>query len=278
LLQAILLTLLACVAMFDALGPKTLMLSRPLLAGTAAGVIVGHAALGMAIGATLELIALGVYTYGGATIPDYQTGAIIGTALAAAGTGTIQAQTAIGIAVGLPAALLLASLDPIGRFLPTFLIHRADQYAMEGNSRGLSLMHWLGLVPWLLPRAIPTFLAALALNSNTVTRLQHDIPKGLVDGLTFTGGLLPAVGFAMLLTIMPVRRYWYMLLIGFVLFAYLKVPLVGIALFGLPLAIMYVLFADRGTAPVAPASAPPTAPPPTPARASATATDREVTA
>jgi mannose/fructose/N-acetylgalactosamine-specific phosphotransferase system component IIC len=243
--------------MFDALGPKTLMLSRPLLAGTAAGMIVGHVTLGMAIGATLELIALGVYTYGGATIPDYQTGAIIGTALAATGTGGLQSQVAIGIAVGLPAALLLASLDPIGRFLPTFLIHRADRYAAEGDARGLGRMHWLGLVPWLLPRAIPTFLAALALNSETVTNLQNDIPQGLVNGLTFVGGLLPAVGFAMLLTIMPVRRYWYMLLIGFVLFAYLDVPLVGIALFGLPIAIMYVLFASRtgdDTAPAAPAT------------------------
>jgi mannose/fructose/N-acetylgalactosamine-specific phosphotransferase system component IIC len=64
----------------------------------------------------------------------------------------------------------------------------------------------------------------------------------------------------MLLTIMPVARYWYMLLIGFVLFAYLKVPLVGIALFGLPIAIMYVLFASRGSddAAAAPTPAPST--------------------
>ena len=272
MLEAILLTVLACVAMFDALGPKTLMLTRPLLSGTAAGLIVGHPTLGMAIGATLELIALGVYTYGGATIPDYQTGAIIGTALAATGTGTIPAQTAIGIAVGLPAALLLASLDPIGRFLPTFLIHRADQYALDGDARGLARMHWLGLVPWLLPRAIPTFLAGLALNSDTVTNIQNNIPKGLVNGLTFTGSLLPAVGFAMLLTIMPLRSYWYMLLIGFVLFAYLKVPLVGIALFALPIAIMFVLFSNRstaaGTAAEAPAAIPSTSP----------AADQEVTA
>lgn len=245
MLTAILLTVLACVATYDALGTKTFSLYRPLMAGTLAGLIVGDAVLGMAIGATLELIALGVYTYGGATIPDYQTGAIIGTALAAAGSGGLAQQTAIGIAVGLPAALLLASLDPLGRFLPTFLIHRADQYALEGNSRGLARMHWLGLVPWLLPRAVPTFLAALALNSHTVKSLQDAIPQGLVNGLTFVGGLLPAVGFAMLLTIMPVRRYWYMLLIGFVLFAYLKVPLVGIALFGLPIAIMYVVLQPR---------------------------------
>ena len=241
MVTALLLTLLACVCTFDSMGPKLFMLGRPLMAGTLAGLIVGNVTLGMAIGATLELIALGVYTYGGATIPDYQTGAIIGTALAAIGTGSIPTQTAIGLAVGLPAALLLASLDPIGRFLPTFLIHGADRYAMEGDSRGLARMHWLGLIPWILPRAIPTFLAALALNSGSVTSIQNSIPHGLVAGLTFTGGLLPAVGFGMLLTIMPVKRYWYMLLIGFVLFAYLQVPLVGIALFGLPIAIMYVV-------------------------------------
>ena len=241
MITAILLTLLACVATYDALATKTFALYRPLMAGTLAGLIVGDVTLGMAVGATLELIALGVYTYGGATIPDYQTGAIIGTALAAGGSGGFAAQTAIGIAVGLPAALLLASLDPIGRFLPTFLIHRADRYALDGNSRGLARMHWSGLIFWLLPRAVPTFLAALALNTDTVTKLQNGIPEGLVNGLTFTGGLLPAVGFAMLLTIMPLRRYWYMLLIGFVLFAYLQVPLVGIALFGLPIAIMYVV-------------------------------------
>src|SRR4051794_41970063 len=92
LLQAILLTLLACVAMFDALGPKTLMLSRPLLAGTAAGLIVGEPALGMAIGATLELIALGVYTYGGAPLPHYPTRAPIRTPPAAPGPGGPPAQ------------------------------------------------------------------------------------------------------------------------------------------------------------------------------------------
>ena len=247
MIVAILLTVLACVATYDALATKTFALYRPLMAGTLAGLIVGDVYLGMAIGATLELIALGVYTYGGATIPDYQTGAIIGTALASVGSGGLAAQTALGLAVGLPAALLLTSLDPLGRFLPTFWIHRADRYALEGNSRGLAVMHWTAIIPWLLVRAVPTFLAALAMNSDAVTNVQNAIPEGLVTGLQFTGGLLPAVGFAMLLTIMPLRRYWYMLLIGFVLFAYLEVPLVGIALFGLPIAIMFVVLQPTPT-------------------------------
>ena len=62
-----------------------------------------------------------------------------------------------------------------------------------------------------------------------VTNLQDAIPHGFTQGMALVGAMLPAVGFAMLLRIMPVRRYWYMLPIGFVLFAYLQVPLQGIA-------------------------------------------------
>jgi mannose/fructose/N-acetylgalactosamine-specific phosphotransferase system component IIC len=254
-MTAILLTIWAIICIFDILGPTVIMGFRPLIAGTGAGIIVGDVNLGMAIGATLELTALGVYTYGGATIPDYQTGAIIGTALAAAGTGDLAAKTAIGLTIGLPAAVLLASLDPIGRFLPTFWIHRADGYAAEGNSSGLSLMHWTAFIPWAAVRAVPTFLAALAGSTQTVADLQAAIPQGFIDGMTLVGAILPAVGFAMLLKIMPVSRYWYMLLIGFVLFAYMNVPLLGIALFGLAIAFLFVALRPR-----------PAAPPPAPTR------------
>ena len=136
-MTAILLTIWAIICIFDILGPTVIMGFRPLIAGTGAGLIVGDLNLGMAIGATLELTALGVYTYGGATIPDYQTGAIIGTALAPTGTGALRGQDGDRVAIGLPAAILLASLDPDRPVPADVLIHRADQYAAEGNSRGL---------------------------------------------------------------------------------------------------------------------------------------------
>jgi mannose/fructose/N-acetylgalactosamine-specific phosphotransferase system component IIC len=255
-MTAILLTIWAIICIFDILGPTLIMGFRPLIAGTGAGIIVGDVNLGMAIGATMELAALGVYTYGGATIPDFQTGAIIGTALAAAGTGDLGAKAAVGLTIGIPAAVLLASLDPIGRFLPTFWIHRADGYAAEGNSGGVTLMHWTAFIPWALVRAVPTFLAALAGSTDTVKSLQDSIPAWFTDGMGLVGAILPAVGFAMLLKIMPVGRYWYMLLIGFVLFAYLKVPLLGIALFGLAIAFLFETLRPR----VAVGSAPPPTP------------------
>jgi mannose/fructose/N-acetylgalactosamine-specific phosphotransferase system component IIC len=237
--QALILALWATFCIYDTLGPTFIYAGRPLIAGTVAGMIVGDPTLGLAIGGTLELTALGVYTYGGATIPDYPTGAIVGTALAAATSGDLSSKLAIGLTIGIPAAVLLSALDPIGRFLPTFWIHAADRAAVEGDSRRLTLLHWTAFIPWGLVRFIPTFIAVQA-GRGTVQSIQDHIPAGFTQGMTLVGGMLPAVGFAMLLRIMPVNRYWYMLTIGFVLFAYLQVPLQGIAIFGVGIAAIFM--------------------------------------
>lgn len=240
MLVALALTLWAIVCIYDNLGPLLVYAARPLIAGTVAGLIVGDLTLGMAIGGTIELAALGVYTYGGATIPDFTTGAIVGTALAHVSPGDFTHQLAIGIGLGIPAALLLSALDPIGRFLPVFWIHRADQAAAQARTREMTVLHWTAFIPWAAVRAIPTFIAVYFLNSTTVTNMEHGIPSWFIKGLGLVGAILPAVGFALLLKMLPVARYWYMLLIGYVLFAYMKVSLVGIALFGLAIAFIFV--------------------------------------
>jgi PTS system mannose-specific IID component len=240
MLVALALTLWAVYCTYDGLGPFLIYAQRPLIAGSVAGLITGHPLLGLLIGATLELAALGVYTYGGATIPDYQTGAIVGTALAAGAAGGTSAQVAVGIGIGLPAAILLSALDPAGKMVTTALVHRADAYAAAGNARGLAVVHWVSLVPWVAVRAIPTFLAALAASGDLIKDITAGIPAGFVQGMTLAGSLLPAVGFALLLGMMELARYWYLLLVGFVGFAYLHLPVLGVALIGIAVAMLFV--------------------------------------
>ncbi|MEW6545868.1 MAG: PTS sugar transporter subunit IIC [Bacillota bacterium] len=238
--QVIALTIWTGLCIFDILGPTVFLGFRPLIAGFGAGLIMGDVTLGMAIGATMELMALGVYTYGGATIPDYQTGAILGTAFAVvAGKGL-----EFGLTVGIPAALLMTQLDVVGRFLPTFWIHAADGYAEKADLRGISLMHWTAFTPWALSRMIPVFLACW-LGSGAVQSFAESIPQWFMNGMSAVGHILPALGFAMLLKIMPVERYWYFLLLGFVLYAYLHTALLGIAIFALAVSIMFIVLKYR---------------------------------
>lgn len=54
------------------IGPYT-----PLFAAVFTGMVMGDLKTGLMIGATLQLMTLGVATYGGATVPDFLSGAIM---------------------------------------------------------------------------------------------------------------------------------------------------------------------------------------------------------
>ncbi len=99
---------------------------------------------------------LGVATYGGATVPDFLSGAIMGTAYAIiSGKG---AEYGIGVAV--PIGLLLTQLDILGRMANTFFSNtKADRYAEEGNYKGVERSQcFRNFFPWTISRVIPVFL------------------------------------------------------------------------------------------------------------------------
>jgi mannose PTS system EIIC component len=220
---ALVLAIWAYIGIVTALGPG-LWWQEALISGFITGVIVGNIPLGLTVGASLTLLSLGLWTYGGATIPDFQTGAIVGTAVGALGGGF-----AAGFAIALPTALLMTQLDVLGRAVTTVFIHGADHYVEDGNERGVSTMHLLGQLPWGLTRAIPVFLAVW-LGAGPLQSLIQTAPQWFFNGMTTVGHVLPALGFALLLSMLPLRRYWPFLLIGFVLFAYLSIPIIGIAI------------------------------------------------
>mgnify|MGYP000438451769 FL=1 len=97
----------------------------PLFAATITGALLGNVELGLSVGATLQLMTLGVATYGGASVPDYLSGAIMGTAYAIiSGEGA-----EYGIALAVPIGLLLTQLDIIGRMANSFFQHYAERCA-----------------------------------------------------------------------------------------------------------------------------------------------------
>jgi PTS system mannose-specific IIC component len=231
IITALILAIWAYIGIVLQLGPG-LWWTEALVAGFVTGVVVGNIPLGLSIGGSLTLLSLGLWTYGGATIPDFQTGAIVGTAIGAIGGGS--AAFAAGFAVALPTALLMTQMDVLGRAVTTIFIHGADHYAAEGNQRGLSAMHLLGQLPWGLTRAIPVFLAVW-LGAGPIKSLISAAPAWFSNGMTTAGHVLPALGFALLLSMLPLRRFWPYLLVGFVLFAYLKMPLIGVAILAVAL-------------------------------------------
>lgn len=138
----------------------------------------------------------------------------------------------------------------------------------------------LGALPWSLSRAIPVFLA-LAFGRGLVQAIANALNGSwawLGNGLALAGATLPAVGFAILLRYLPVKKHVAYLIMGFtittlftVLFTNIQtlgtglaaaskgftasfngMPMLAIAMLGFALAILHY---KRTIATVAPASA-----------------------
>ncbi len=232
--KALLVAIWAYISIVGNLAQSGVLWHEPLISGAITGLIIGDVKIGLSVGASLTLMSLGMHTYGGATIPDFHVGAILGTAF-----GIITGSIETGLAIGMSAAVLMMQLDVLGRGVNTVFIHGADRYVEENNMRGVTTMHLLGNIPWGVTRAIPVFLA-LWLGQDAVIAFTEWMPEWFMAGMRTVGAVLPALGFALLLGQLPVRKYLPFLVIGYVLFAYLNVPVIGISIIAVALAALYI--------------------------------------
>lgn len=224
--QILLLTLYAAVSCWDHLCPMWYTW-QPAIAGLFAGVVMGDMAVGLYIGGTLQLMVLGLGTFGGSSLPDYTSGALIGTAFA-----VTSGSQEIGLAIAVPAGVLLVQLDVLARFANTYFQHVCEKACDNKNWKMVNLGVVLGIIPWSLSRIIP-MLACLVLGQEVISVAAEAAPQWLINGFNFVGSLLPSVGLAILLRYLPLKRYWMFALLGFFLAAYLGVPVLGVAIVGL---------------------------------------------
>ncbi|MDF3335692.1 PTS mannose/fructose/sorbose/N-acetylgalactosamine transporter subunit IIC [Lacticaseibacillus rhamnosus] len=220
---------------------------NPVNAGLFAGLIMGDLQLGLAVGATLQLMILGVGTFGGASIPDYTTGAIVGTAIAYISGKGIQ----YGIGVAIPVGLLMVQLDILARFTNTYFAHRINRAIDRNDGNAVYRNSLYGAIPWGISRALPVFLM-LVFGEAFVKNVLNYAPDWLMGGLKVAGGILPAVGIAILMHYLPMKKFGAYFLFGFVAAAYVKIPMLGVALLGAGFAInQYLKITSTPAAPVA---------------------------
>jgi len=92
-------TILGGLLALDATSVGQFMVSRPLVAGTLTGWLLGDPVLGLLIGALLELYLLVSFPTGGSRFPEGATATVVAVAAGAASTGP--GAVPVGIAIGL---------------------------------------------------------------------------------------------------------------------------------------------------------------------------------
>ena len=198
------------------------------------GIVVGNPTYGLIVGGTLQMTQLGVGTYGGASVLNITSSGMIATAL---GAKTGEDPVVFAASIGIILASLFVQLDILARFSNTFFQQMADKYVAKMELKKITLMNLLGIIPWGLSRGLPV-LFFLLFGQGLIDSIIAFIPDTLIVGFKVAGGLLPVVGFAILLRYLPVMKKPQFLILGFVLAAYLGIPVLGVGLVGLVAALI----------------------------------------
>ncbi|MBF1103208.1 MAG: PTS sugar transporter subunit IIC [Solobacterium sp.] len=228
-LQVILLALLVAVWKWHMYNLQSFYYGSVVTVGVLTGLIMGDVKVGMVVGGTFCLMSLGLFGAGGSSVPDYQIGCIAGTAFAIAMGLSGEAATTTAMTIGIPVAALGTELDVLGKTSGSFFVHKMMDASEKQDWKGMGRWMWLSQIPFLGLWVLPIVLLT-TVGYGAVETVIHAIPPWLNNGLTVASGMLPALGFAILLRQLPMKKYGYFILFGYALAAYAGLGVLAIAM------------------------------------------------
>lgn len=218
---------------------------QPIVACTLIGLVTGHATAGIILGGTLQMIALGWANIGAAVAPDAALASVAAAIILIKG-GDFSLD-AIGVAQGIAIPLAVAGLflTTIVRTISVSLVHGADKAAKAGNFAAVERFHLAALALQGLRIAVPAALL-LAIPTEAVKSVLEAMPDWLIGGMNVGGGMVVAVGYAMVINMMATRETWPFFALGFVVAAISDITLIGLGVIGVAIALIYLTLSKQG--------------------------------
>ncbi len=226
MLNAVLVGLVAVIGVFDDFFGLS-MISRPIVLGPLIGLVLGSLDQGIIIGATLELAFMGVMIIGIAQSVNVLVGGVLGTAFAIlTGSGP---EVALTLAV--PAGVLYNFLKNGLYLLKQAWVRIVDSSAERGDYKTIERSH-VELFILMCIFVFAVVFSTVYAGAPAIEALVNAIPEVIMTGLGAGTKLLPALGLAMLLNMIWNKEIGAFYFLGFVLAAFLKLPMVAVAIIG----------------------------------------------
>lgn len=228
-------------------------LTRPLVSGFLIGLILGDVSTGIIVGVAVQVVYIALVTPGGQMPQDLNAAAYIGVTLgimAVKGGASVESAVAISTAVGAVGTIFHNFM----MLTNSFWNHRASAALEKGDYNGLKFNHYVGpQITQFLYRFVPTFLVVY-FGSSIATNIISYFPVDsfVMRTLTALGGMLPAVGVAILLKQVTKKDIDIIqFLVGFTFIAAVKINMVALAIIGAFFAYLHFRYSAERTVAVA---------------------------
>lgn len=242
LTQGLLISIFAAIVGID-FWFEALFIFRPIIVSTVVGAILGDVTMGLITGGITELVFAGLTPAGGTQPPNPVLAGVMATVL----THINQGDPTLGVSLALPFSILMQYVILFCYSTFSFVMKYADEAAEKTDTRKIALINiTLTTIISLLYFSIVFMSTYLA--QNAIRELVTGMPEWLSHGFSVIGGILPAIGFGMLLKILLKVNNMAYFIIGFLLISFASFGnLLPLALIGLALALInYYTTTDKG--------------------------------
>lgn len=241
LFSAILVALLATMGQWWFFGPVTKCLVYPLTTGTLVGIFMGDPMLGMLAGANIQLIYLGWISAGGTMPSNTIVAGVFGTAL----TILAGADPSMAVTFAIPLSMLGLLLNQVYMTVNAAWIHQADKMLEKGNIKGVRFMNFVpSFFMALLLYGVPAFLMVMY-GSDWAQAALAAVPESVISALQVVGGIMPALGIAMLLNYLGKKMLIPWFFGGFFLTVYSGLDLTAVSIFSAIIAVILYMNGNR---------------------------------
>ena len=135
----------------------------------------------------------------------------------------------------------------LARTLAVPIVHVMDSAAETADFKKIEVWQILAICMQGLRIAIPAAFL-LVIPAEVVQNFLQSMPDWLTDGMSIGGGMVVAVGYAMVINMMATREVWPFFAIGFCLAAISELTLMALGALGVAFALIYLTLYDRGSA------------------------------
>jgi PTS system mannose-specific IIC component len=133
----------------------------------------------------------------------------------------------------------------VARTLAVPIVHGMDAAAEKADFGRIEFLQWAAIFMQGLRIAIPA-AALCVVPAEVVSNLLNSMPAWLTEGMSIGGGMVVAVGYALVINMMATAEVWPFFFIGFALAAISDLTLIGLGIVAVAIAFIYLNLSEKG--------------------------------
>lgn len=211
--------------------------ARPIVTAPITGLLLGDLNTGIVMGASLEAIFMGISAIGGSIPADATSASIIAVAM----TVLTGADVETGLALAMPIGTIMATVNELYKPVLAAIAPYWEHLAEEGK---VSTLRWQAIFSGVFIDKLPGHLimfVAVAFGIEGLEAVINTLPAWVMTGFSAASGMMTAVGFAILGSMIWSGEVGGFFFVGFVLAKFLNLGTLPIAILLAVVAVMYFL-------------------------------------